>query len=52
MSFKLSTKIIQVLREVHEHNINVMEGFEIISEELSKEFDEFEREIMKRYEDD
>lgn len=44
MSFQLSTNIIQVLREVREHTMNVMEAFEAISDELSKEFDRLEDE--------
>ena len=52
MSFKLSTNILRTLIKVRDQELNVMEAFDIISEELSKEFDEFEREIINRYEED
>ena len=42
VSFKLQTKIIQVLREVKEQRMDVMEAFDIIQDELSKEFDEID----------
>ena len=43
---QLEKRIIQILREVYEHDMSVMQGFESISEELSKEFDRIEDERL------
>ena len=39
MSFKLSTAILQALKEVREHTMGVMEAFDFINEQVSEEMD-------------
>ena len=39
---KLETLILQTLAKVRDHELSVTEAFDILSEELSKEFDEID----------
>ncbi len=47
---KLETLILQTLTKVRDHELSVTEAFDILSEELSKEFDIIHDEWLDRIE--